>query len=546
MAGYRAIGFSLPTYTTEKLEQLVEQYGPDGTDQQDAIKPGAAVLDIDTEEVKVFNGDDFVPGWGGSEGGGGGGGDETISFPPSTSLVLDQAFKQYDPLYVTGNTTITVSGTTKGAQATMVVVANGTNSVTVAGATERNSSFGFLNSAGVPNMISVLHNGYERVFAWDQQAVPNPIPIPDTTAPAFVSAVVNNSTPNKIVLTYNEALSSTITGTLVLGGPARTVSSQTVVGSTVEVVVNTAYANGDVITITPPAGYVRDAAGNASPTIGQQSVTNNVAPVGGNEDAITTAYRTRAGAAGVTLNENHVTAADTFIKTLRTAGIHTKITRLNLAMNDTQPASLVPFIGSTADTTGNTVTFDPALGWNTTGSSWINTGVVGKAGAFGFGAYLRTTQASDATARPLIGTTSATDNYRIIGNRTPGVAAGSANGAVSNLQGTLVGYAGISSGGLTAGAWHSIRRSATNIELVRNGVSVALNTTTDSNAGAADTTLPMTVMGLNAGTGTPSAFLAANSKVAGYWIDDGTMTISEMQTFYTALQAFQTALGRQV
>lgn len=100
-------------------------------------------------------------------------------------------------------------------------------------------------------------------------------PPEDTTAPTFVSAIVSNSTPTKIVLTYSETLSATLTGTITVSG-GKTVTSQTRVGSTVEVVVDSAYVFGDTITISVPLHCVKDVAGNSALALVDESVTNNV------------------------------------------------------------------------------------------------------------------------------------------------------------------------------------------------------------------------------------------------------------------------------
>lgn len=273
------------------------------------------------------------------------------------------------------------------------------------------------------------------------------------------------------------------------------------------------------------------------------------APAPGGEDAITVAYRAKAATAGVTLNETHVGYADVLAKAMRSAGIHTKVTRMGLAINDSLSASLVPFIGDTNDTTYNTVSFDPALGWGTNGSSAIVTAAQATAGNGGMGAYLRTSQAIDTTARGLMGTGSASDAYRIVGNRTPGLgSAGAANGHVSNLHGTLVGHAGVTSGGLVAGAWTEVRRSESNTELFFNGASVNLSTgTTITGAADVPASAPISVMGINSSaTGVPASFLASGSRVAAYWIVDGTWSVSDEAALHTAMQAFQTSMGRQV
>lgn len=99
----------------------------------------------------------------------------------------------------------------------------------------------------------------------------------DSTAPALLSAVIASATPNKIVFTYSETLSSTITGSIALSSPSKTVSSATVVGSTVEVVVSTPYVFGDAPIANLPAGWVRDAANNTSTALPTQTVTNGIA-----------------------------------------------------------------------------------------------------------------------------------------------------------------------------------------------------------------------------------------------------------------------------
>jgi len=103
----------------------------------------------------------------------------------------------------------------------------------------------------------------------------------DTTAPAISSRTVENATPNRIDLTYNEALdtgSVPANGDFTVSG-GRTVTGVAVVGSQVRITVNTAYANGDTITVgyTPGTNKIQDVAGNDAPAItAGTSVTNNI------------------------------------------------------------------------------------------------------------------------------------------------------------------------------------------------------------------------------------------------------------------------------
>lgn len=106
-----------------------------------------------------------------------------------TTLVLDTLFAQYDYYAVTGATTITVSGSTFGASAAMIVVANGTNIPSISGAIKWGSSGDFLNTNGVPNRLDVWHDGIDRRYAWSKEAVPTAIPLP--SAPSIGSFTVS-------------------------------------------------------------------------------------------------------------------------------------------------------------------------------------------------------------------------------------------------------------------------------------------------------------------------------------------------------------------
>lgn len=487
------------------------------------------------------------------------GGGGVVTLPAGVAIALDvPERKLYLPLTVTGLTTIDITGSAAGAEADMVVIANGTHVPTIAGADAWLNNFGFVNTAGARNLLSTWHDGDGRRFAWSQLeniTGSPPAPAPDTTAPVYGTPSIANASPAKIVVPVTEVvgLSSTLTGsvTVSVAGSGRTVSSAAVVGSTVEVTLASSAANGDVVTLSAPAGWVRDTAGNQAAALVAAVVTNNVAPVGGGgEDALTTDYRARMAAKSLAVNEAHVASADTFAKAIRAAGLASgKLLIVNLGMNDTLAATLPPFVGTVDATTFNTVTFDPAQGWTTNGASAVLTNYQAVAGNWGMGAYLRTSQTVDTTARGLMGTGTAADSYRIIGNRTPGLGStGAANGHVSNLHGTLVGYAGVTSGGLAAGQWTSVRRDTSTTELFFNGASANLSTGTPvTTAASVPSAAPVAVMGVNGSpANNPTTFLAANSRVAAYWIVDGTWTAADEAALGTAMQAFQTAMGRQV
>lgn len=107
----------------------------------------------------------------------------------------------------------------------------------------------------------------------------------DSTAPAFSSAQVANAAPTQIVITLNETLANSVPpNSAFTPSGGKTVTGVSVSGTTATVTVNSAYVNGDVITISyaQPGTNPRlqDAAGNPTQSYTNYSVTNNVAAVG--------------------------------------------------------------------------------------------------------------------------------------------------------------------------------------------------------------------------------------------------------------------------
>lgn len=56
----RAIGQSMPNYTTAELTALVAEYGPTGTTEPNAIAVGALAFDTDLAVLVYFDGTAFV------------------------------------------------------------------------------------------------------------------------------------------------------------------------------------------------------------------------------------------------------------------------------------------------------------------------------------------------------------------------------------------------------------------------------------------------------------------------------------------------------
>ncbi len=111
-------------------------------------------------------------------------------------------------------------------------------------------------------------------------AITNNVAAVDSAAPSFASAQVSNASPSVIQITMNEALAATTPAAsafAVSGGKA--VSSVAIAGTVVSVTVNSAYANGDNITVTytqPGTNRLADAAGNPVASFGPSAVANNV------------------------------------------------------------------------------------------------------------------------------------------------------------------------------------------------------------------------------------------------------------------------------
>lgn len=265
-------------------------------------------------------------------------------------------------------------------------------------------------------------------------------------------------------------------------------------------------------------------------------------------DPDVSAWLVRVAAASGTVSAGTQTAVNTFVLACKAASIWTLFRRLNLCVGDFN-ASFVPLVntsGGTTDTNINLVSGDysESLGWQTDGSTkYINTGYSPSEATGGLSCYLRTAQTSDATARIPIGNRNAgsTQIYRIGGNLSD---LGATAGSVLSLWGSNIvtpGDCPQTTGGLVAGFWHGVRTGSTAARLFKNGASVGTSTASKTPATAGT---PLFVFAQSA-AGTASSFLASGSRIAAYGCDTG-MDTTQAASFYTAMQAFQTSMGRNV
>lgn len=159
----------------------------------------------------------------------------------------------------------------------MTVVADGSNVPSIAGATEWANSFGYLNTAGVPNRLDVWHDGIARRYAWSQAKTPAVV---DTTAPTVSAASVAGST---MVITYNETLYGTAPAAssfsvVGAGGVTQTPSAVSISGAAVILTLTTPAVAANTVTVsyTPPAvAPISDLQFNEAAALSARAVTNN-------------------------------------------------------------------------------------------------------------------------------------------------------------------------------------------------------------------------------------------------------------------------------
>jgi hypothetical protein len=262
---------------------------------------------------------------------------------------------------------------------------------------------------------------------------------------------------------------------------------------------------------------------------------------------------TAAWAAAVTANGGSVSgstlsAVDKFCKAVASTGIRDRFYRLNLFCGTGLNACLVPlYRGPSQGGTkyGNTV--DTNVGPFVSGD-YIETG---SNGGLNSGTnttkYLRTGIApSDVAATPW-------DNHVCVYSKD--VMASNSQAIGANAYSFFPGYGGNrvfyrtngSSSGVegqittTSGHILAVRTSAAASDLYRNGASLAA-TASDNGNTAADT-YKLIVFGHGSTTETAAVYFSG--KLQAYSIGRA-MTASQASSFYTALQAFQVAIGRNL
>jgi hypothetical protein len=240
-------------------------------------------------------------------------------------------------------------------------------------------------------------------------------------------------------------------------------------------------------------------------------------------------------------------AVDTFARSISSAGIRDRFLRLNLFAGSNLNAALVPLYRSSAfggTPLGNaTDTNNAFVG---VGTDYAETGASGGLTGNGSTKFLNTglnhnypptngdrhlsvyKQTTASGTKYLIGTFAAaapTTSYRL-------QASGGNIGVLSGGANNLATFADANA------MWHGNGTTA-NV-LYKNGVQVATNTNGSDTVNAS--AIPFFVFSIN-GDGSASSF--ASERLGAYSIGLS-MTAPQAAAYYTAMQAFQTALGRNV
>lgn len=247
----------------------------------------------------------------------------------------------------------------------------------------------------------------------------------------------------------------------------------------------------------------------------------------------------RVKAIGGTVTTSTINAVNAFVIAAKLGGWLGVFRRLNLCCGDFI-ATLVPLIirnGAVVDTPVGLTSSDYAesTGWVSNGACHIATGDVLPLGQSGLSAYVRTLPTVNGTGRSLIGARTASSNAV----EEIGFNAGGTPSRVRSFLGSNVPQ--IVDGAQSVGLWHTTRPASGVMQLYRNGVDMAGGTAT---APTVPTLFEQYVLATNQAD-TRYNPTQAGQAVSAYSIDNG-MTPAQAADFYSAMQAFQVALQRQV
>ena len=261
-------------------------------------------------------------------------------------------------------------------------------------------------------------------------------------------------------------------------------------------------------------------------------------------------WQSRVVANGGSVSASTMKAVDTFCKEIVTAGIRDRFYRLNLFAGSDLSACLVPLFrgpdrtgtqyGNATDTNNNFVSGDYVETGSTAGltgngsTKFLNTGLAPNAateiGATGHLAVHGVVNPS-TSGNAVIGTDNGSNQFWWIRQ------VGSASFQTTATYGGGVSTASITNAWLDGSLILSTRRSATELEAYKNGVSVA---TVATIASPSALSIPFYVFASNRNN---SAIIHAANTIGAYSIG-ASMTGAQATSYYNAMKTLQATLGR--
>lgn len=246
-------------------------------------------------------------------------------------------------------------------------------------------------------------------------------------------------------------------------------------------------------------------------------------------DADAQAFFDRVTTAGGTLSATEKTAVNQLVLDLKSYSIWSKM------------KAIYPMVGASADACKQNLKSSSFTGTFTSGWTFASTGVTGN----GSSTYMNTNLTSAANLSlnsahiAFYSRTNSGSSMVMAGTQSLYVLARWTNYHANNSSESDLG--GINTGSTTAGFFMSNRTNGTQMKYQING-----SIQTDSTSTAAIASIQSTNelwMGCQNRNG--SVFFSNNYSTAFYSLGDG-LTDTEASNFYTAVQAFQTTLSRQV
>lgn len=257
-------------------------------------------------------------------------------------------------------------------------------------------------------------------------------------------------------------------------------------------------------------------------------------PASGDVDAASWVDRVRSN--GGTVSYATQTAVTNFVVGCKADGIWAKFLRVNLFCGDQLAAAQVPLVatkGTSLETWINVVSGDYAEATGLAGNGGnksVGTGISDPETGGGLALYLRSFTVLGITSSPIGAKNAAgTQYFRIDVNSD------------ATWHAIYGGTASVATGSMSPGFFHTFRQSTTDLRLYRNGTQIGSTATTATTA--ANPASGINVLSSTQG-GTPTNF--STCLAAGYFYHDATFSAADAANLYARIQAFQTALGRQV